>query len=78
MFYKYSSSIGSGTNTNYNTERNAKSDRTGSKILLPWILITWIILVFNIVAGIVFGLDITYPFQVKYGLNLKGIENKCQ
>ena len=33
-------------------------------MLLPWILITWIVLVFNLGVGILFGLDIQYPFKV--------------
>ena len=41
-----------------------ENQQAAAKMLLPWILITWIVLVFNLGAGILFGLDIQYPFKV--------------
>ena len=41
-----------------------ENQQKGAKMLLPWILITWIVLVFNLGVGILFGLDIQYPFKV--------------
>ena len=41
-----------------------ENQQKGTKMLLPWILITWIVLVFNLGVGILFGLDIQYPFKV--------------
>ena len=41
-----------------------ENQQAAAKMLLPWILITWIVLVFNLGVGILFGLDIQYPFKV--------------
>ena len=43
---------------------NAKADRIAANMLLPWILVTWIIIIFNIVAGVIFGLELEFPMKV--------------
>jgi len=46
---------------------NAKADRIAANMLLPWILVTWIIIIFNIVAGVIFGLEIEFPMKAAQG-----------
>ena len=57
----YGTEIDSKSNRNVG---NAKADRIAANMLLPWILVTWIIIIFNIVAGVIFGLEIEFPMKV--------------
>ena len=54
--------------TESTTYRSAKADRIAANMLLPWILVTWIIIIFNIVAGVIFALDLEDPFKVQVKL----------
>ena len=45
-------------------ENNNAKDSKGSKMLLPWIFITGILLLYDIAAGIIFGVDISEPMKV--------------
>ena len=56
--------------------KNKENQQPAAKMLLPWILITWIVLVFNLGVGILFGLDIQYPFKVDILIYLKVYRNK--
>ena len=51
--------------TESTTNRSAKADRIAANMLLPWILVTWIIIIFNIVAGVIFALNLEDPFKVQ-------------
>ena len=55
---------------------NKENQQAAAKMLLPWILITWIVLVFNLGVGILFGLDIQYPFKVDILIYLKVYRNQ--